>query len=142
MGRNRVVFLSSPEEMIEFGSLIGSQMTVGSVLALSGDLGVGKTTFVQGLAKSLAITDPIQSPTFVYLNEYKGTIPLFHFDLYRLKSEDDFIALGFDECFAKGVSAIEWSERIEALIPENALRLHFSHDPKGRIVEIILPLLF
>lgn len=133
MGRDRIIFTSSSEEMIEVGKLVGATLSPNSVLALSGDLGAGKTTFVQGVAQGLLINIPIQSPTFIYLNRYTGKLPLFHFDLYRIKGEDDFFGLGFDEYFeAGGVCAIEWPERIPLLLPKNTLHILFSHQDKGR----------
>lgn len=126
MGRDRVIATAS--EMIEFGKEIGSQILPGTVLALSGDLGAGKTTFVQGLALGLGILDPIQSPTFVYMNSYAGSLPLVHFDLYRLKGKDDFLDLGFDEHFStEGVCVIEWPERIQTILPKETLHFSFSH---------------
>lgn len=137
MGRDRVIFLSSEEETVEFGRSLASQLPPGAILALSGDLGSGKTTFVKGLAQGLGIDAPIQSPTFVYFHHYIGTIPLFHFDLYRMKGADDFLGLGFEEYFdAGGLCAIEWSERIESLLPEKTYRISFSHDPLGRKVSL------
>lgn len=126
MGRDRIILCH--DEMVEFGKSMGSQITPGIVLALSGDLGAGKTTFVQGLAQSLGVKDPIQSPTFVYMNSYVGSLPLYHFDLYRMKGEDDFLGLGFDEYFVSdGVCVIEWPERIFRLLPSNTIHLSFSH---------------
>ena len=135
MGRDRIIVLSSAEETLEFGKFLASRLSPGSVLALSGDLGSGKTTFVQGLAQGLGIDAPIQSPTFVYFNGYSGTIPLFHFDLYRMKGIDDFLGLGFEEYFdAGGICAIEWAERIVPLLPKRAWHISFSHDGLGRRV--------
>ena len=133
MGRNRVVFLSSPEEMIAYGKQLAATLPPGSILALSGDLGAGKTTFVQGLALGLQIDQPVQSPTFIYFNQYEGEKPLFHFDLYRMKGPQDFLGMGFDEYFeAEGICAIEWPERIASLLPKRAMRISFSHQEGGR----------
>ena len=138
MGRDRIIH--SEGEMLEVGRLVASQVSPGSVLALSGDLGAGKTTFVQGLAQGLGIDVPIQSPTFVYLNCYEGRLPLFHFDLYRMKGADDFFALGFDEYFeVGGVCAIEWPERILSRLPENVWFLSFSYHENGRKLSFIAP---
>lgn len=101
------------------------------ILALTGDLGAGKTTFVQGLAIGMGIDEPIQSPTFVLLNAYHG---LYHFDLYRLKQEDDFKNLGFDEYFEKeGICAIEWPERIAKLLPKETINIEFIYKDNQRI---------
>lgn len=121
--------------MIELGKFIGSRLLPNTILALSGDLGAGKTTFVQGVALGLQIEAPIQSPTFIYLNRYAGKLSLFHFDLYRTRSEEDFLGLGFDEYFeVDGVCAIEWPERIFPILPQNTLHISFSHQDKGRVV--------
>ncbi len=135
MGRDRIIFLSSEEKTVELGRFLASRLPPGSVLALFGDLGSGKTTFVKGLAEGLGIHDPIQSPTFVYFQHYVGNMALFHFDLYRMKGADDFLGLGFEEYFdAGGLCAIEWPERIESLLPKKAIRLSFFPDPQGRKV--------
>ncbi len=131
MGRIRLkVCLASREETIAFGQKMASQLPSNAVVALAGDLGAGKTTFVQGLAWGLGITDPIQSPTFVILNVYKG---LFHFDLYRLKNRFDFISLGFEEYFhKKGICAIEWPDRIAELFPHKTVYIDFRYEQGGR----------
>ncbi len=137
MGRKRIIALSSLEETIEIGKRMASLIYPNSILALSGDLGAGKTTLVQGLALGLQITDPIQSPTFVYMNQYSGTIPLFHFDLYRMKNEGDFLGMGFEEYFeAGGICAIEWPEKIPSLLPARTLFLSLSHQNQGRSLTI------
>lgn len=125
--------VQSEEEMIAFGKTIASQLRSNEILALSGNLGAGKTTFVKGIALGLGIREPIQSPTFVLLNLYEG---LAHFDLYRLKTESDFISLGFDEYFTNTICAIEWPERIGSLLPPHTIRLDFEHTPEGRVVRI------
>lgn len=135
MGREQLRELSSQEEMVAFGKATAEKLAPNTLLALSGDLGAGKTTFAQGLAQGLQIQEPICSPTFIYLNAYKAATPLFHFDLYRLKSPSDFLALGFDEYFDKGgICVIEWPERIIDLLPPTTFWLFFSFNEKGRSV--------
>lgn len=130
MGRSRLK-LSSSEETLALGRKMARELPPNAVIALSGGLGAGKTTFVQGLAQGLGITDPIQSPTFVILNIYKG---LYHFDLYRLKNSDDFTSLGFEEYFQKGgICAIEWPDRITKILPPDTVYIDFRYDTKGRI---------
>lgn len=125
--------------MQELGRKVGSLLVPNTVISLSGDLGSGKTTFVQGIARGLGIQDPIQSPTFVFMNGYSGTLPLFHFDLYRMKGEADFLGLGFDEYFSMGgVCAIEWPDRIPSLLPEETLHVSISHYPEGRLLKFII----
>lgn len=124
--------LSSAEETVAFGRKMASLLPSRTILALSGDLGAGKTTFVQGLALGLGIQEPIQSPTFVILNAYQNL--LYHFDLYRLKHSSDFTNLGFEEYFhLNGICAIEWPDRIGGLLPESTYHIEFSYEPKGRI---------
>jgi len=131
MGRIR---LASTEETIAFGRKMAAELPSRTILALSGNLGAGKTTFVQGLALGLGIKELVQSPTFVLLNVYDR---LFHFDLYRLKSSADFTNLGFDEYFEKeGLCAIEWPDRIQGLLPPEAISIHFSHENGMRTATI------
>ncbi|MDE3045099.1 MAG: tRNA (adenosine(37)-N6)-threonylcarbamoyltransferase complex ATPase subunit type 1 TsaE [Verrucomicrobiota bacterium] len=138
MGRERVEkLLVSHEETLIFGAEIASRLKPNSILALHGDLGAGKTTFVQGLLRGLHIDDIAQSPTFTYLQMYPG---VYHFDLYRLKEERDFVALGFEEFFeAGGIAAIEWPERIPSILPHHTYHIYFSHTPEGgRYVQALL----
>ena len=139
MGRERVVtFLSTAEDTQLFGyELTRKNPPTNRILALQGDLGAGKTTFVQGLARGLGIADVVQSPTFTYLQVYEGPIPLYHFDLYRLQNERDFILLGFEEYFdAGGIVVIEWPERIATLIPPTAQLITLSHAEGGRTAHL------
>ena len=91
----------------------------GEVITLTGDLGAGKTTFTQSLAKAMGITEAVTSPTFTLVNEYhSGKFTLFHFDMYRLEDESEAVELGLDEYFnAKAISIIEWPMRIKNLLP-------------------------
>ncbi len=137
MGRNGLIethTLANAEETIALGRKMASLLPAGTILALTGDLGAGKTTFVQGLALGLHIHEPVQSPTFVLLNAYPN---LYHFDLYRLKSSADFTALGFEEYFYKhGITAIEWPDRIAELLPPNTIHIHFRYHEGKRIAEV------
>jgi tRNA threonylcarbamoyladenosine biosynthesis protein TsaE len=100
------------------------------VLALHGDLGSGKTCFVQGLAAALGIDRPVTSPTFTLVHEYKGTRPLVHVDLYRLRDSLDALMLGMEEYFdSEGVTAVEWADRAEDIFPAGAIHLHFETVP-------------
>lgn len=126
--------LNTAEDTILLGKKVAQTIPSGTIIALSGDLGAGKTTFVQGLAQGLDIVDPIQSPTFTLLNIYQN---LYHFDLYRLKNESDFLGLGFDEYFQKdGICAIEWPERIPSLLPSHTLFIAFSYSDQQRTATI------
>ena len=105
------------------------------VIALFGDLGAGKTTFVRGLCKGLGIDSGVHSPTFAIVNEYSGKFPVYHFDMYRITSEDDLYSTGFYDYLRRGVVIIEWSENIEDSIPADALRieLKYGEDENSRI---------
>lgn len=108
-------------ETKQAGRKLAKQLKPNSVLAFQGELGAGKTTFIKGLISELAgvAEDTVVSPTFCYLNIYSGgRLAVYHFDLYRLKDEQDFLKLGFDEYLnAEGVCCIEWSEKIPTLLP-------------------------
>lgn len=125
------VFIShSAEETRGIGEKIGKQLLPNTVVCFFGDLGAGKTTFIQGLSQGVvgSTSNEVNSPTFTYLNIYHGKAALYHFDLYRLRDEDEFLSMGFDEVFdAGGISCIEWAEKIEALIPEDAVCVRISH---------------
>lgn len=138
MDRERIKHLCSAEETEQFGYELAHTLGPNTILAIQGNLGAGKTTFVQGLAKGLGVLDPVQSPTFTYLQIYEGPgLALYHFDLYRLEKESDFVGLGFEEVFdAGGIVAIEWPDRIASLIPSFAQEITFSHAEGQRIASI------
>ena len=98
----------------------------GAFLALHGDLGAGKTTFIKALAQEMGILD-IQSPTFTIVQEHReGSLPLFHFDAYRLEGGEELFAIGFDDYIAQnGVIAMEWCENVPAALPADRLEIHF-----------------
>lgn len=132
MGRFGVTQVRSAEELVALGKRFATELPPNTILALSGELGAGKTTFVQGLAEGLGVEGPVVSPTFVLLNIYER---LYHFDLYRLKEPADFLALGFDEYFSKGgICVIEWPERIQELLPPQTKWLRFAYSAEGRVV--------
>lgn len=96
----------------------------GDVLALQGGLGAGKTTFAQGFAKALGVTELVNSPTFTLIKEYSGRLPLYHMDLYRLSGEEEAWDLGLDEYFyGDGVCVVEWPERLGGTLPEDAIEI-------------------
>jgi tRNA threonylcarbamoyl adenosine modification protein YjeE len=116
----------SPEFTKDMGAEIGRNAYPGSVMALCGDLGAGKTVFAQGVAAGLGVNVPVTSPTFVIINEYEGKYPLYHIDTYRLNSAEDLWELGYEEYFyGDGVTVIEWAQKIEGLLPEEYLRVEF-----------------
>ena len=104
----------SPEETEAVGAALGRVLTPGTVLAYRGDLGAGKTAFTRGLARGLGCAESVTSPTYTIVNEYlTGRLPLFHFDMYRLRSADDLWGIGWDDYLDRGgVCAVEWSENV------------------------------
>ena len=112
----------SPEETIEYAKLIGSKLKKGDVIAYLGGLGAGKTTFTRGLAIGMGLPDEVISPTFSLVNEYRGNITLYHFDMYRITSSDDLETTGFyDYLNENNVLAIEWSENIKDALDKNTI---------------------
>lgn len=130
-----------PDETFALGHRMGQHLEGGSILALHGDLGAGKTLLVKGIAAGVAVDpDKVQSPTFVHLNIYQGETPVYHFDLYRLRDADAFLSMGFDDyLFESGICCIEWAERIESILPANALQVTMTHRG-GDIRRIEIPL--
>ncbi len=114
------IVTNSTEETIKLGKRLGKYLRPGDVLGLIGDLGSGKTTLTKGIAQGLAVEeDAVSSPSFVLIKEYKGKIPLYHFDLYRLDKIQDIGCLGVEEyLFDDGVCAIEWAEKMKMLLPD------------------------
>jgi tRNA threonylcarbamoyladenosine biosynthesis protein TsaE len=134
----RLIWYSlSPQETRHMGEQIGRLLTPGQVIALYGELGAGKTSLVQGIARGLRIQDRyITSPTFTILNEYKGPIPLYHFDVYRLSGPEDLEELGYEEYFyGEGIAVLEWAEKIASLLPADHLEILLEHygDNKRRL---------
>ena len=124
----KTIASSSPTETEDAGKLLASAMQSDSSLppfvALYGDLGVGKTAFVRGFASVLSPSSAVRSPTFALVNEYRGgKRPLFHFDMYRIESEDDLYSIGFDDYLDRGICLTEWSENIPYALPEEYFRV-------------------
>jgi tRNA threonylcarbamoyladenosine biosynthesis protein TsaE len=115
----------SPAQTEAAGEDLGRRLGPGSVVALTGELGAGKTRFVQGLARGLGVPTRATSPTFVLVNEYRGRLPVHHVDLYRIDSVREAEDLGLEELFASdGVTVVEWADRAEPLLPADAVRVH------------------
>lgn len=120
---------ATPEETWALAARLASELKPGTVIALHGDLGAGKTCFVQGLAAALDIDEPITSPTYTLIAEYNGRLPLHHIDLYRLSGPDEALGLGIEEYFeCGGITAIEWAERAEGLLPPDLLHIRIDVD--------------
>jgi tRNA threonylcarbamoyladenosine biosynthesis protein TsaE len=122
------VVSGSPEETMAIGERIARNLTKGSIVALRGGLGAGKTCFVKGIARFLGIREEVTSPTYTIISEYSGgDLPFYHIDAYRLAGDDDFEALGGEEyIYGEGISVIEWSERLKRSIPPAAIRIEIS----------------
>jgi len=116
-------FSRSPEQTRRIGARLGGMLQVGDVICLQGDLGAGKTTFVQGVAKGWGSLDSVSSPTFIIVNEYRRADDgkLFHMDAYRLDSAPEAEELDLDSMLADGTLLIEWPERIDGLVPDERL---------------------
>lgn len=121
-----------PDETLALGMRIGRQAKSGQIYTLTGDLGVGKTVFTQGMAKGLGITEPVCSPTFTIVQEYgAGRLPLYHFDVYRISDIEEMEEIGYDDYFfGEGVCLIEWAELIEELLPEGCIRVTILKEPE------------
>jgi tRNA threonylcarbamoyladenosine biosynthesis protein TsaE len=106
-------------------------------LAFYGDLGAGKTTMIKGIAAGLGVADVVKSPSFVIVTEYAGRLPVYHVDLYRLNEIRDFESIGLDSYLeGDGVCLIEWAERAEKVLQDNAIRVRMSVEGSGRRIEI------
>lgn len=121
------------EEMEALGAELGAELPAGSVLALVGGLGAGKTRMVKGLARGAGYGGEVTSPTFALVHEYRGgRLPLFHLDLYRLKSADELLAIGWDEFLDEGgLVIVEWADLFPELLPPATRWLRFEVLPEG-----------
>jgi len=139
LNEENTFFLAGPDDTRRFGRLLGRCLKPGSVVALIGNLGAGKTCLTQGLAHGLNVPREflVVSPSFTLANEYPGDIPLFHLDVYRLE-KDDFYEAGLDEYFTRdGVVAVEWADKIEALLPRPYLEVQLTLAfPEGRLAVV------
>lgn len=128
----------SVEETQEFAFRLGEKLKENDVIALEGDLGAGKTTFTKGIAKGLGITRTVNSPTFTIVKEYRGRLPLYHMDVYRL--EDMLEDLGFDEYFeGGGVTIIEWAHLIQPQLPHELLWIYLYHQGESKRKIVLEP---
>jgi tRNA threonylcarbamoyladenosine biosynthesis protein TsaE len=127
------------EATMEFGERLAHQLRPADVVALSGDLGAGKTALVKGIARGLGIAQDVTSPTFTLVHEYAGgRLPLFHVDLYRLDNVEQALAIGIEDYLdGPGVTAIEWAEKIESLLPAHSTRIRIiTLDEYARRIEV------
>lgn len=120
IGRVREIHIKNEEETRAFGHALADELQPNDVLALIGDLGVGKTSLTKYIAEGLGVTEPVTSPTFTIVAEHhSGRLPLYHFDVYRLESGAEMLAIGCDEYFdGGGVSVIEWADKVAEILPD------------------------
>lgn len=136
----KTIKITSENDTKAFGLALGRDARPGTVIALIGDLGTGKTTMTKAIAAGLGVSETITSPTFNIIKEYRsGRLPLFHFDVYRIGDIDEMYELGYEEYFyGEGVSVVEWADLIEELLPEDAtiIRIGYGTGEGERIYEI------
>ena len=125
-----IIETHDPEETFEVGRKIGMNAKPGQIYTLTGDLGVGKTVFTQGVAAGLGITEPVNSPTFTIIQEYEdGRLPFYHFDVYRIGDLEEMEEIGYDDYFfGQGICLIEWAELIEEILPEKRIDVTIEKD--------------
>lgn len=130
---------NSPETTESAAKEFAASLKGAEVVALYGGLGMGKTTFVRGLCSYFGIDSGVSSPTFAIVNEYYGDIRIFHFDMYRINSWDDLYSTGFFDYLGQGLCIIEWSENIEAALPDDTVRIEFQkgENDNDRIIKRI-----
>ncbi|MDD7771152.1 MAG: tRNA (adenosine(37)-N6)-threonylcarbamoyltransferase complex ATPase subunit type 1 TsaE [Firmicutes bacterium] len=130
----------STEDTERFGQRLAACLQPGDVVAYRGDLGAGKTAFTRGIAQGLGVTEQVTSPTYTIVNEYlSGRIPLFHFDMYRISSEEELFDIGWEDYLSRGgVCAVEWSENVQAAM-EDAICVRIDklpQEPDKRIITV------
>jgi tRNA threonylcarbamoyladenosine biosynthesis protein TsaE len=127
MGGRLDLVTRGPDETREVGASLAELLVPGDVVSLTGDLGAGKTCLVQGAARSLGVEEPVGSPTFVLVREYRGDVPVYHLDVYRLDRLQEVLDLGFEDLLDPGgVIFIEWGDVINALLPDSYLEVELS----------------
>lgn len=135
----QVKITTSEEETNILASQLASKLLPGAIVLLNGDMGAGKSVFARGIIQSLGYKGVVTSPTFTLMNEYPTEPVVYHFDLYRLKSYDQLYDIGYDEyIYSDGISLIEWSEKMEHLLPENYVEIIIEKiDPTTRKITVI-----
>ena len=127
--RNESFKTESPEETQALGEKLGKTLKQGDVIALIGDLGTGKTCLTQGIARGVGIASEeiVSSPSYVLINEYNGTVPIYHIDLYRLENSEEIAELGLSEYVeGDGICIIEWAERMAEALPDSCIKIHIT----------------
>ncbi len=142
-GKKLIVLTKSSSETQKLAEMLALFLKTGDTISLTGDLGAGKTCFTQGLARGLGIDRKITSPTFTLIKEYMSTssLPFYHFDVYRLKSLQEMLDIGYEEYFfGNGITVIEWGDRVAPLLPDDFLEIRFKRLLKENVREIdIIP---
>ncbi|MCX7714476.1 MAG: tRNA (adenosine(37)-N6)-threonylcarbamoyltransferase complex ATPase subunit type 1 TsaE [Clostridia bacterium] len=130
---------NSPEDTAKIAAKYSKVLKAGDVVCLNGDLGVGKTVFVQALAKALGVDEYISSPTFTIVNQYQGKFTLYHFDAYRIADCDEMYEIGYDEyVYGDGICIIEWGQNISEILPEERYEITIEKDyDKGENYRLI-----
>ena len=126
------------KETKALGAMLAGKVRKGDVVSLRGSLGAGKTVFAKGFAEALGISEAIVSPTFTLVQDYEGSMKLYHLDLYRLSGEDEFESMGGEEfLYPDGISLIEWSEKIDSMLPDDTIYVSITiNDDQSRNIEI------
>ena len=136
-----VISSKSTSQTIRLGRNIGSRLRAGDVVALSGELGAGKTHFIKGLATGAGVgkSTYVSSPSFTLINEYPGKVPFYHIDLFRLESQKEAEGLGLEDYFqGEGITAIEWADKIPRLLPKEMVSIHIVYTGRNtRSIKII-----
>ena len=134
------IIVNSEKETIALGKKIAKQLKTGDIFVLTGELGSGKTKLTEGILSFFSLQNEISSPTFTIVNEYQThNFPIYHFDVYRLSGSDEFLAIGGEEYFEKGVCIIEWGEMIQDILPKHYTKISFQRDLEHedrRIIQI------
>lgn len=129
---------NSELDTINLAQKIATKLTKKDILVLTGDLGAGKTKFTQGILEYFGLGNEISSPTFTIVNEYALPLcPLYHFDVYRLQSIDEFYAIGGEEYFENGICIVEWGEMIQEALPNNYLQIKFERTLENEAVRVL-----
>jgi tRNA threonylcarbamoyladenosine biosynthesis protein TsaE len=131
-----IYYTKNSKETIKLGEKIAKYLKKGDIIGFVGELGSGKTTIIKGIVKHFSNSD-VYSPSFIIVNEYQGKIPIFHFDLYRIKDFDELIDIGWEDYIDKGIILIEWAEKIKKNLPKNIIWVKINIiEKKKRKIEI------
>ncbi|NSW58566.1 MAG: tRNA (adenosine(37)-N6)-threonylcarbamoyltransferase complex ATPase subunit type 1 TsaE [Armatimonadetes bacterium] len=127
---------NSTEETESIGAALGAVLRAGDVIALTGELGAGKTCFVRGLARGIGVRDAVTSPTFILIREHRGDPGLCHADAYRLSSGAELEDLGLEDILSHSVFAVEWAERVADALPPDRIEVHLEYEEDGRRITL------